>query len=73
MPVVNNLYVPYIKELNENENIVKQIDTEFNIPLKGFTLINNSGIKNKIKYLIKTVYRYNVFNTKKLIAKNKGK
>lgn len=73
MPVVNNLYVPYIKELNENETIVKQIDAEFNIALKDFTLINNSGIKNKIKYLIKTVYRYNVFNTKKLIAKNKGK
>jgi len=73
MPVVNNLYVPYIEALNENESVVKQIDSDFNIPLKEFTLINNSGIKNKIKYLIKMVYRYNVFNSKKLIAKNKGK
>jgi hypothetical protein len=71
MPVVNNLYVPYIKELSETEKMVKQVDHEFNIPLQDFTLIKNSGLKNKIKYLIKTVYRYNVFNTKKLIAKNK--
>ena len=69
MPVVYNLYVPYIKELNANEIKVKHIDNSFDIPLKEFSIIKSSGLKNKIKYLIKKVYRYNVFNTKKLIAK----
>lgn len=69
MPVVTNLYVPYIVELQNTEDLVKKIDTSFNIPLQEFKLIKSEGLKNKIKYLIKVVYRYNVFNTKKLIAK----
>ncbi|HET6244975.1 MAG TPA: glycosyl transferase [Bacteroidia bacterium] len=73
MPVVNNLYVPYIKELSDNENVVKLMDPGFNIPLQEFALIKSKGLKNKIKYLIKMVYRYNVFNTKKLIANNADK
>lgn len=73
MPVVNNLYAPYVIELQKNEEAVKQIDKDFNILLKDFTLINNDGLKNKIKYLLKVVFRYNVFNTKNLIAKNSGK
>jgi hypothetical protein len=70
MPVVKNLYVPYIKELMVSEEMVKKVSPDFNIPLKDFALIQTSGIKNKIKYLIKMVYRYNVFNTKKLLAGN---
>lgn len=68
MPVVKNLYVPYIMELGKIEDLVKTVDPDFNIPLQDFKLIKTKGLKNKIKYLIKTVYRYNVFNTKKLIA-----
>lgn len=71
MLVVKNLYVPYIIELQENEKTVQTVDSGFNIPLQAFTLIKNNGLKNKIKYLIKTVLRYNVFNTKKLIAEYK--
>lgn len=71
MPVVNNLYVPYMLELNESENKVKQVEPAFYVPLQDFTLINTSGLKNKLKYLVKKVGRYNVFNTQKLIAKNK--
>jgi len=67
MPVVNNLYAPYIIKLNENEKTIKQVDDTFFVPLKDFTLINNSGIKNKLKYLIKSIFRYNVFKVKKLI------
>lgn len=69
MPVVANLYVPYIIELGKIEKLVKSIDSTFDIPLQDFKLIKSEGLKNKIKYLIKTVYRYNVFNTKKIIAK----
>jgi hypothetical protein len=69
LPVVKNLYVPYIEELQKSESMIHKVDPEFHIPLKEFTLIQTSGIKNKIKYLIKMVYRYNVFNTKKLLAK----
>lgn len=69
MPVVANLYVPYIIELARVEELVKSIDATFNIPLQDFKLIKSEGLKNKIKYLIKVIYRYNVFNTKKLIAK----
>jgi len=69
MPVVGNLYVPYIMELARVDSLVKSIDTTFNIPLQDFKLIKSEGLKNKIKYLIKVIYRYNVFNTKKLIAK----
>lgn len=72
MPVVNNLYVPYILELEETEKLVRQVDNAFNIPLKKFTLIHTAGIRNKIKYLIKVLLRYNVFNLKRLIAKNKN-
>ena len=69
MPVVGNLYVPYIMELAKVDGLVKSIDSTFNIPLQDFKLIKSEGLKNKIKYLIKVIYRYNVFNTKKLIAK----
>jgi len=69
MPVVANLYVPYIIELGQIEERVKSIDHAFNIPLQDFKLIKSQGFKNKIKYLIKVFYRYNVFNTKKIIAK----
>lgn len=67
MPVVKNLYVPYMLKLIEAEDLVKTVDASFDLPLKDFKLIKSSGIKNKIKYLIKTVGRYNVFNAKKLI------
>jgi hypothetical protein len=69
MHVVANLYVPYIIELGQIEERLKSIDAKFNIPLQDFKLIKSQGFKNKIKYLIKVFYRYNVFNTKKIIAK----
>lgn len=69
MPVVANLYVPYMMGLTAAENKVKAIDSSFHIPLQEFKLITSRGLKDKIKYLIKVVYRYNVFNTKKLISK----
>lgn len=68
MPVVYNLYVPYIRELYRMDKLVKNVDPEFNIPLTKFSLIHNTGLKSKIKYLIKMIYRYNVFNTKKLLG-----
>ena len=67
MPVVKNLYVPYIIKLSEVEQLVKSIDPSFDIPLQDFTLIKSRGLKDKIKYLIKRFGRFNVFNTKKLI------
>lgn len=69
MPVVKYLYTPYIIELQNIELLVKKIHPEFNIPLQKFTLIKTGGLRNKLKYLYKKYYRFNVFNTKKLIAK----
>jgi hypothetical protein len=71
MPVVNNVYVPYLFQLAESEKQIKLIDPDFNIPLKKFTLIHTGGLKNNIKYLIKIIFRYNVFNTQTLIRRNK--
>lgn len=73
MPVVKHLYTPYILELQESEKRVKAVDPAFHIPLSALTLIKNDGLKNKIKFLIKAVLRYNVFNTKKLIAEYQKK
>lgn len=70
LPVVKNLYVPYIKILMECEREAKTVNPDFNVPLKPFTLINTKGLKNKIKYLIKVVFRFNVFNVKVLMTKN---
>lgn len=72
MPVVKNLYVPYILKLQEVEALVKSIEPSFNIPLQDFTLIKNGGLKNKLKFLLKKYGRFNVYNTKKLIAEYKG-
>ena len=70
MPVVKNLYVPYIKFLRECEREAKALEPLFDVPLKPFTLINTKGFKNKIKYLIKVVFRFNVFNIKDLMNKS---
>jgi hypothetical protein len=70
MPVVNHLYVPYIRLLLAAEQDAKSVDPAFDVPLKDFTLINNTGLKNKLKYLIKVVLRFNVFNFRKLLEKN---
>lgn len=64
--IILNLFVPYIEILNEVESYVKQVDSGFNIPLTNFELINNAGIKNKIKYVIKMIFRYSVYDIKKI-------
>ena len=69
IPVVKNLYTPYIIKLQEVEKLVKSVYPEFNVPLQNFTLIKTGGLRNKLKYLYKKYYRYNVFNTKRLISK----
>ncbi|MBI4931497.1 MAG: glycosyl transferase [Bacteroidetes bacterium] len=71
--IVDNLYVPYFIELDETENIIRQVDRNFDIPLEPFSVINNSGIKGIIKYLIKMIFRYSVYNKRKLISKYKAK
>ncbi len=69
--IILNLFVPYIEILRDVENYVKGVDPEFNIPLKNFELIHTSGIKNKIKYLLKVVLRYSVYDIKKIIKQSK--
>lgn len=70
MPVVKNLYVPYIQKLEQVEKLVKSIEPSYAIPLQDFKLIKSKGLKNKIKYLIKRWGRYNVFDTTKLIKES---
>ena len=71
MPVVEKMYTPYILQLREVEQLVKTIKPDFNIPLQKFTLIKTGGLRNKLKYVYKKYYRFNVFNTEKLISKYK--
>lgn len=68
MPVVKNLYVPYIIELQKTETLVKAVYPDFKITLQPFTLIKTGGLKNKLKYIYKKYLRFNVFNTEKLIS-----
>lgn len=68
MPVVKNLYVPYIIELQKTETLVKSVYPDFKITLQPFTLIKTGGFKNKLKYIYKKYLRFNVFNTEKLIS-----
>lgn len=71
--IVDQLYVPYFIRLSETEAGIKKVDPEFNIPLENFSVINNSGIKGVIKYLIKMVLRYSVYNKRKLIRHHQAK
>lgn len=69
--IIYKLFLPYIEELERTEAYVKSIDSSFHVPLENYSLINNKGIKNKIKYIIKVVFRYSVYNIKKLKEENK--
>lgn len=69
MPVVQNLYAPYIVQLQKVEQLVKSVHPEFHVPLQKFTLIKTGGLRNKLKYWYKKYYRFNVFNVNKLIDK----
>lgn len=66
--IVKNLYTPYIMELQEIEKYIKTIQVGYNIPLQNFTLNKTGGLKNKLKYLYKKLYRFNIYNSKKLIS-----
>lgn len=70
--IVLNLYAPYFIELANAEKSIKAIDSNFNIPLKPYSVLNNAGVRGMIKYLIKVVFRYSLYNSKKLIAKYRG-
>lgn len=67
--VIMQMYLPYFKELWRLEDLVKSIDPTFDIPLENYGLINNSGLKNKLKYLYKVIFRLSIYNTKKLLKK----
>lgn len=71
-PVVKNLYTPYIMELGEVERMVKSIEPGFEIKLQPFSIINDRGLKNKLKFLYKKILRFNIFNTEKLIREYKN-
>lgn len=69
MPVVINVYAPYILELNRNEAEVKKIDPAFSIPRSDFKLLKNEGLKDKLKFFYKKYLRYNIFKTGDIIAR----
>lgn len=68
MPVVKNLYTPYIIELRKKEADIKLAFPEYKIELQPFTIINDKGLKNKLKFLYKSFFRFNIFNVQKLIS-----
>ncbi len=69
MSVVEKVYTPYIIELRQIEEKVKTIEPAYNVPLQEYSIINDKGLKNKLKYYYKLISKFNVFNTEKLIEK----
>lgn len=64
--IVNNIYIPYVKEIEEAFQHVRTIDADFSPILFNFNLKNHESVKEKIKYLIKIISGLNLFSTEKL-------
>jgi len=68
MPVVINLYAPYIQNLLQTEEEIKMISKNFEIKLQDFKLIKNDGWKDKLKFCYKKYCRFNIFKVKHIIS-----
>ena len=59
--IIDNIYKPYIKQLDKQKKRVQTLEKTFDIPLKAFTILEEQGLKNKLKCLVKRTIRYNLF------------
>ncbi len=65
--IINNFYAGYIKALDDALKVIKQIDPDFKESLRPFSLKLADGTKEKLKFLIKSKLKYNVFKTAKFL------
>ncbi len=72
LPVVKKLYAPYIIQLGQMDEKIKLVSGDYKLNLQPFSIINDKGIKNKLKFFYKSFFRFNVFNVKKLISEYSG-
>jgi len=61
--IINNFYVLYIRALNNALKTIQEVEPEFKESLRPFSLKLTHGIKEKLKFLIKSKLKYNVFKT----------
>lgn len=62
--IINTFYANYIKELDKAIQTIQKIDSNFKERLRPFSLKNANGMKDKLKILIKSITKYNLFNVK---------
>ena len=62
--IVKHFYAPYINELENAISIIKKNNKEFKEALRPFSIQDASGIKNKLKVVVKQITRYNLFKNK---------
>lgn len=63
---VENIYAPYIKELDKALITIKKIEPTFKESLRPFSIKDFDGVKGKLKYFVKKYLRYNLFNRNNL-------
>ena len=63
--IINIFYANYIKELKKCIKTIQKIDSNFKESLRPFSLKNADGVKDKLKILIKSISKYNLFNVNK--------
>jgi len=64
--IMKNIYIQYIKEIEDALTIVKKVDKEFSTILFKFNFANHKGLREKVKFIFKIVTRFNLFKKEKL-------
>lgn len=67
--IVKLFYTNYINELDNAVQFIKKVEPDFKESIRYFSIINTTGLKNKLKILIKIITRYNLLKKEKLINK----
>jgi len=68
--IVRSVYCNYVNELDRAEDMVQQIEPGFLTALRPFSVKDSEGLKEKIKILIKLIFRYNLYRKENML-KNK--
>lgn len=61
------IYAPYILELIKTEADILETEPSFSIPVPDYALIKNEGLKDRLKFWYKKIFRYNLFRTEDII------
>jgi hypothetical protein len=61
--VINLIYKPYLIRLLKKEKILEMLMPDYQVNYSSFNL---NGVKNKIKYLIKRIFKFNIIKVPEL-------